>query len=135
VSLALPICPARLAAGSVRLLSSDSPTPSATASSTAAAAELDVAGALERLGSDFASARMDIEDAMESVGSTYYPGDVALAQQSVRDTIGKFNALQDALTSRGREDEARRIRESWGLRLEQLKAELDAAVAAGGADH
>jgi hypothetical protein len=118
------------------LLSSDSSPHSSAASSTAAAAaDLDVAGALERLGSDFASARMDIEDAVESVGSTYYPGDVDSAQQSVRDTIGKFNALQDALTSRGREDEARRIRESWGLRLEQLKAELDAAVAAGGADH
>lgn len=70
-----------------------------------------------------------------SVGTTYYPADISLAQKAVQDTLDAFVAVQQSLLALDREDEAQRIRESWSLRLEQLKAELDAAIEAGGADH
>ena len=70
-----------------------------------------------------------------SVGTTYYPADISLAQKAVQDTLDAFVAVQQSLLALDREDEAQRIRESWSLRLEQLKAELDAAIKAGGADH
>lgn len=74
---------------------------------------------------------------MESVGSTYYPADIALAQASTQDVLDAYSAVQRALLDAqpSREHEAQKIRESWSLRLEQLKAELEAAIAAGGADH
>ena len=78
---------------------------------------------------------MDIEDALESVGSTYYPADVALAQKSVQETLNTFANVQQTLIGLSRDAEAQKLRESWSLRLEQLKAELEAAIAAGGADH
>ena len=138
--VALP-CAAPLTAASVRSFACSPfiPPRSSSFSSSAAAAAggLDVPGALEKLGSAFANARMDIEDALESVGSTYYPADIALAQTSTQDVLDAYSALQRALLDAqpSRAHEAQKIRESWSLRLEQLKAELDAAVAAGGADH
>jgi len=104
-------------------------------STSSAGASFDLPAQLEQLGSSFANARLDIEDAMESLNTTYYPADVETAQQSVKETLEHFDALQRELTARGQDEEARKLRESWGIRLEQLKAELDQAVQAGGADH
>lgn len=97
------------------------------------AAAFDLDSAMAKLGSTFADARMDIEDALESVGSVYYPSDIQQAIDSVNDTLQQFDAIQTQLGSTS--VQATKMRESWGLRLEQLKQELQQGIDAGGADH
>ena len=69
---------------------------------------------------------------MESVGTTYYPSDIQSAIDSVNDTLLFFERCQTELGSTSAE--ATKMRESWSLRLEQLKQELSQAISAGGGE-
>jgi len=69
---------------------------------------------------------------MESVGSTYYASDMEAAQESVKNTQQLYQNILKELESSGQSDTARGIRESWSLKMEQLQAELDQALHAGG---
>jgi hypothetical protein len=69
----------------------------------------------------FASARFAIEDATDSLGTTYFNEDIEEAQFCVNETFARY----EHVLSRVSEKERNRIKESWQLRMEQLRAELE----------
>lgn len=106
---------------------SSSPSPSSSSTST-----FDLDGALSHLGTAFGDSRLDIEDALESLGTTYYPSDIQIAIESVDGTLKQFEAIQKELGPSS--PQAIKLRESWSLRLEQLKQELQQAIEKGGGE-
>ena len=75
-------------------------------------------------------ARMSIEDANDSVGTTYFEEDAEMARESVEDAVKAFEKLIDDIED---ENEKNRILRGNGLKVEQLKGELEMALK--GYDH
>lgn len=76
---------------------------------------------LEDINRMFASAREDLEDAKEDEGTTYFFESYNAAHASVSETLEKFESLVSSLG----EEKASSVRRSMGLKMLQLKAELD----------
>lgn len=92
---------------------------SSSSSSSASSDQLDAR--LEEINRRFASARDDLEDAKEDEGTTYFPESYNAAHASVHETLEQFEGLVSSLD----EGKAAGVRRSMGLKMLQLKAELD----------
>ncbi|KAJ3022412.1 hypothetical protein HKX48_006229 [Thoreauomyces humboldtii] len=80
----------------------------------------------------FAEARDELEYALESKGTTYYDEDKITAQKAVEDTIRAYNTLKDGLAT---EEERTDLNRRLGLRILELKAQLDALTQEDIEDH
>jgi hypothetical protein len=78
--------------------------------------------AIRALGDMFGECRMDIDDARESIGTTYYSDDALNAQQSVDAVMKQWLHCQSLATVQSN-DVLNRLKQSWALKLEQLKGE------------
>jgi hypothetical protein len=72
----------------------------------------------------FATARLDVEDSLESLGTTYFSEDLENARRSVDHVIREYERILDELN----ETEKRKMKESWSMRIEQLKQELQEVI-------
>mmetsp|Transcript_19571 Transcript_19571/g.29023 ORF Transcript_19571/g.29023 Transcript_19571/m.29023 type:complete len:158 (-) Transcript_19571:244-717(-) len=79
----------------------------------------------------FVEARMCIEDAIDSAGSTYFEEDSEAAMEAVNEAVAAFDKLIEDVDD---DDEKNRILRGNGLKVEQLKGELQLALK-GGHDH
>ena len=79
----------------------------------------------------FVEARLSIEDATDSVGTTYYEEDTDAAVEAVDEAVKAFQTLINDVED---EDEKNRILRGNGLKVEQLKGELEMSLK-GGHDH
>lgn len=68
----------------------------------------------------FAEAREEIEMAMESKETLYFDEEAECARAAVKEVLDLFNGLLCKL----RESEKEALQRSMGLKIEQLKAEL-----------
>ncbi|KAI9017034.1 hypothetical protein BC832DRAFT_543446 [Gaertneriomyces semiglobifer] len=92
---------------------------------------VDVNKEVETISELFAAARDELEYAEEAKGTTYYNEDRQTAQKAVEDTLAAYVQLKARLsTDAERKDVERRI----GLRMAELRAQLDALTEAEG-DH
>ncbi|KAJ3189229.1 hypothetical protein HDU85_002854 [Gaertneriomyces sp. JEL0708] len=92
---------------------------------------VDVNKEVENISELFAAARDELEYAEEAKGTTYYNEDRQTAQKAVEDTLAAYAQLKARLsTDAERKDVERRI----GLRMAELRAQLDALTEADG-DH
>ncbi|KAJ3092185.1 hypothetical protein HK102_010004 [Quaeritorhiza haematococci] len=81
---------------------------------------------IEKIADMFSEARDELEYAEESKGTTYYNEDKKAAQKAVEDCLAYFEAAkQQCATDAEQEDLQRRI----GLRMHELRAQLDALTA------
>eukprot|EP00803_Ostreobium_quekettii_P005616 evm.model.scf_375EXC.6 EVM.evm.TU.scf_375EXC.6 scf_375EXC:69785-71834(-) len=69
----------------------------------------------------FAEAREEIEDARDEADTVYYEESLQAARTSVEEVLSRWNKL---LSEKGEQERAR-LQRSMGLKIEQLKAELD----------
>jgi hypothetical protein len=79
----------------------------------------------------FVEARMCIEDVDESAGTKYFDEDAEAAQEAVDEAVGAFQTLISDIED---VDEKNRVLRGNGLKVEQLKGELEMALK-GGHDH
>ena len=79
----------------------------------------------------FVEARLCIEDATDSAGTRYFEDDAQAAIDAVNEAVQAFQRLIDDIEN---EDEKNRVLRSNGLKVEQLKGELEMAIK-GGHDH
>jgi hypothetical protein len=79
----------------------------------------------------FEEARYALEDATDSVGTTYFEEDSAVATEAVSAAVERFTTLIDAIPNM---DQKNSILRGNGLKVEQLKGELEMALK-GGHDH
>jgi hypothetical protein len=86
---------------------------------------------LNQLADQFAMSRLDIEDAAESLNSTYFDDDIESAKESVASVL---NLYEKILSSAG-EQHRNKIKQSWGLRIEQLKQELNTVIVKSSEEH
>lgn len=93
--------------------------------------ESDIKKRLDTFQDLFVEARLCIEDANESAGTKYYEEDVQAAIDCVNEAVAAFEALVNDVTDL---DEKNRILRGNGLKVEQLKGELEMALH-GGHDH
>lgn len=68
----------------------------------------------------FAEAREEIEMAMESKDTVYFDEEADCARTAVNDVLGMFEALLKKLP----EDKKAALQRAMGLKIEQLKAEI-----------
>lgn len=80
----------------------------------------------------FVEARLSIEDCNDSAGTTYYEEDVEVAIEAVDEAVGTFQKLIADIDD---ETEKNRILRGNGLKVEQLKGELEMALKEGGDHH
>ena len=76
----------------------------------------------------FVEARMSIEDVVESQGTKYFDEDAETAQQDVDKAVKAFEQLVSDIAD---PDEKNRVLRGNGLKVEQLKGELDLALKEG----
>jgi len=79
----------------------------------------------------FVEARMCIDDVKDSLGTVYYDDDADDARDAVETAIKHFEALVKEITDI---DEKNKVLRSNGLKVEQLKGELELTLS-GGHDH
>jgi len=79
----------------------------------------------------FVEARMCIDDVKDSFGTVYYDDDADDAREAVETAVNFFEALLAEITDT---DEKNRVLRGNGLKVEQLKGELELTLA-GGHDH
>lgn len=79
----------------------------------------------------FVEARLCIEDATESAGTSYFEEDAQAATEAVNEAVAAFEQLVNDVDD---DDEKNRILRGNGLKVEQLKGELEMALH-GGSDH
>lgn len=79
----------------------------------------------------FVEARLCIEDVNESAGTKYFDDDAEEAQRAVDEAVQTFEKLINDI---GDIDEKNRVLRGNGLKVEQLKGELELALK-GGHDH
>jgi hypothetical protein len=79
----------------------------------------------------FEEARYALEDATDSAGTTYFEEDSAVATEAVSAAVTRFTTLIDAIPDL---DQKNGILRGNGLKVEQLKGELEMALK-GGHDH
>ncbi|KAJ3160655.1 hypothetical protein HDU86_000414 [Geranomyces michiganensis] len=93
---------------------------------------VDVDKEISAIAEMFTIAREELEYVTESKGTTYYNDDKEAAQQAVEETIAAYESLKARLPSDvERGDLQRRL----GLRILELKAQLDALTAEELEDH
>ena len=80
----------------------------------------------------FVEARLSIEDCNDSAGTTYYKEDADDAIRAVEEAVLAFQSLIDEIDDI---NEKNRILRSNGLKVEQLKGELEMALKDGGDHH
>jgi hypothetical protein len=76
----------------------------------------------------FVEARMCIEDAVDSAETTYFDEDAEAATESVAAAVDEFNKILDDIEDA---DQKNRVLRSNGLKVEQLKGELQMAIKGG----
>eukprot|EP00903_Cladosiphon_okamuranus_P011956 g11229.t1 len=76
---------------------------------------------MEEFNDMFVTAREELEYAEESKDTTYFDEDAAGAKEAVEGAVALFEEILDSVE----EDKRTDIMRSSGLRVEQLKAELD----------
>jgi Mg2+/Co2+ transporter CorC len=76
----------------------------------------------------FVEARMCIDDLNDSVGTTYYDEDAEEAREAVETAVGNFQALLKEITDI---EQKNRVLRSNGLKVEQLKGELELTLKGG----
>ncbi|GAB2223827.1 hypothetical protein Droror1_Dr00004569 [Drosera rotundifolia] len=81
----------------------------------------DVNAAVDEINLKFAEAREEIESAMESKETVYFDEEAEIARVAVRETVELFEGLLGRLEGKERDAVVR----SMGLKIEQLKAELE----------
>ena len=79
----------------------------------------------------FVEARMCIDDVKDSLGTVYFEDDADDAREAVEAAINHFEALLEEITDI---DEKNKVLRSNGLKVEQLKGELELTLS-GGHDH
>mmetsp|Transcript_105395 Transcript_105395/g.157780 ORF Transcript_105395/g.157780 Transcript_105395/m.157780 type:complete len:175 (-) Transcript_105395:160-684(-) len=79
----------------------------------------------------FVEARLCIEDVDESIGTKYFDEDAEAAQEAVNEAVAAFEQLISDIEDA---DEKNRVLRGNGLKVEQLKGELEMALK-GGHDH
>lgn len=67
-------------------------------------------------------ARDELEFAKEDLETTYFNESLQDAKKLVEETLGEYRALLESLEDK---EEAGRIQRSMGMKMEQLKAELE----------
>ncbi|KAJ8760565.1 hypothetical protein K2173_015232 [Erythroxylum novogranatense] len=82
--------------------------------------ELDVNKEVDMINLKFAEAREEIEMALESKETVYFNEEAECARVAVKEVLDMFNALLAKLP----ESEKAALQRSMGLKIEQLKAEL-----------
>lgn len=76
---------------------------------------------MDEINLKFAEAREEIESAMESKETVYFDEEAEIARVAVRETVELFEGLLGRLDGKERDAVVR----SMGLKIEQLKAELE----------
>ncbi|XP_060198700.1 embryogenesis-like protein [Lycium barbarum] len=76
---------------------------------------------VDKINLKFAEAREEIESAMESKETVYFNEEAECARAAVKEVLDLYNGLLENVS----ESEKGVIQRSMGLKLEQLKAELD----------
>jgi hypothetical protein len=76
----------------------------------------------------FVEARMCIEDAVDSAETTYFDEDAEAATESVEAAVDEFNKILNDIEDA---DQKNRVMRSNGLKVEQLKGELQMAIKGG----
>jgi hypothetical protein len=76
----------------------------------------------------FVEARMCIDDLNDSVGTTYYDEDAEEAREAVETAVENFQALLKEITDI---EQKNRVLRSNGLKVEQLKGELELTLKGG----
>jgi len=71
---------------------------------------------------------MCIDDLNDSVGTTYYDEDAEEAREAVETAVGNFQALLKEITDI---EQKNRVLRSNGLKVEQLKGELELTLKGG----
>merc|ERR1711890_48416 len=80
----------------------------------------DVETELRLLGDTFGEARLCVEDAMDSFGTTYFSEDAEDARLKTKEALDKYSEILGSVD----EGKRKEIQLLWGLKLEQLKGEL-----------
>ncbi|KAK8493231.1 hypothetical protein V6N11_060680 [Hibiscus sabdariffa] len=88
--------------------------------STESESELDVNKEVDSINLKFAEAREEIEMAMESKETVYFNEEAECARAAVKEVLDRFEGLLAKLP----ESEKAALKRSMGLKIEQLKAEL-----------
>ncbi|GMJ12370.1 hypothetical protein HRI_004906200 [Hibiscus trionum] len=89
-------------------------------STESAASELDVNKEVDSINLKFAEAREEIEMAMESKETVYFNEEAECARAAVKEVLDMFEGLLGKLPESGKAA----LQRSMGLKIEQLKAEL-----------
>ena len=76
----------------------------------------------------FVEARLCIEDVVDAAETTYFDDDAETAKEAVAAAVNEFNAILNAIEDT---DQKNRVLRSNGLKVEQLKGELEMAVKGG----
>eukprot|EP00041_Stephanoeca_diplocostata_P030790 m.940413 g.940413 ORF g.940413 m.940413 type:complete len:172 (+) comp23828_c0_seq3:125-640(+) len=84
----------------------------------------DVDKHMRLLAGKFAETRLELEDCADSVGTTYFSDDLNICIECVDDVLNTYEEIMQHHTANDDTDSAKRLRESWALKLEQLKGEL-----------
>ncbi|CAK9174156.1 unnamed protein product [Ilex paraguariensis] len=82
---------------------------------------VDTTKVVDEINLKFAEAREEIETAMESKETVYFDEEAECARAAVKEVLDMFEGLLEKLP----ESEKGAIRRSMGLKIEQLKAELE----------
>uniref|UniRef100_A0A7N0VNK6 Uncharacterized protein n=1 Tax=Kalanchoe fedtschenkoi TaxID=63787 RepID=A0A7N0VNK6_KALFE len=82
---------------------------------------IDVNKVVDDINLKFAEAREEIELALESKETVYFNEEAEAAQDAVKEVLGMFQGLLGRLG----EDEKAALQRSMGMKIEQLKAELE----------
>ncbi|OMO89010.1 hypothetical protein CCACVL1_08064 [Corchorus capsularis] len=88
--------------------------------STESTSELDVNKEVDSINLKFAEAREEIEMAMESKETVYFNEEAECARAAVKEVLDMFDGLLEKLP----QSEKAALQRSMGLKIEQLKAEL-----------
>ncbi|XVF29878.1 hypothetical protein REPUB_Repub16aG0008400 [Reevesia pubescens] len=88
--------------------------------STESASELDVNKEVDSINLKFAEAREEIEMAMDSKETVYFNEEAECARVAVKEVLDMFEGLLGKLPESGKAA----LQRSMGLKIEQLKAEL-----------
>jgi uncharacterized protein (DUF2164 family) len=81
----------------------------------------DIEQAVEKVNEMFVEARDEIEFTKEDIGTTYFNDGFQDAKKLVDETISEYKKLLNSLN----EEEKGRLQRSMGMKMEQLKAELE----------
>lgn len=79
----------------------------------------------------FVEARLSIEECKDAAGTKYFDEEAEAATEAVAEAVAAFSAILNDVHD---QDQKNRVLRGNGLKIEQLKGELDMAIK-GGHDH